>query len=193
MKRPSLFLLAFLLISCGKKGLMLDEYYDYKMTVETKKYESPLMNYSMQIPASWKEMGIGDDEPLVETFLDTTSLKDWRHDTNFCSIHVITFKDTSATLKELFDVYLGLFNKQKTKKTKLIESGKTDFLRCESYFIHYKANTATPAGEEDFSFLVKAKEDSMYYSLDISVPQYKKTLKDNVGMLLTCIRSFEMR
>lgn len=194
MKKLIPLLLLLLLLSCGKKQLRLNDFRDYKITGETKKYESPLMNYSMQIPASWKEMGVGDDdEPLIETFLDTTTLKDLGPDTNFCSMHIITFKDPASTLKELFDVYLALFIKTQPKSTQLIESGKTNFLQYESCFIHYKAKTTTPVAEEAFSFLVKAKEDSMYYSLDISVPRYKETLKDNMGMLLSCVKSFEMK
>jgi hypothetical protein len=188
------------LLSCGKRNHKLDDFKDYKIKVETKTHESNEMKYSMLIPETWAEDRDGQrfDGNFSEDFNDTVFTESMFFSgnmSNFCMLDVDKSKSSIPNLKDYFDSMLAVVKKQFTNDYwKLFEACKTDFLKYESYFIHYKGYMGVIGDFEGFQFIVKAKEDMTYYTISITVPLKDKTrLKDNLGMLLTCVRSFEMK
>jgi hypothetical protein len=202
MKKKFFLLLSLqlLLLSCGKGNLKLNDFKDYKIKVETKTHESSEMKYSMLIPETWAEDRNGQrfDGNFSEDFHDTVFTESMFFSggmSNFCMLDVDKSKSSIPNLKDYFESMLAGVKKQFTNDYwKLFEAGKTDFLKHESYFIHYKGYMGMIEDFEGFQFMIKAKEEMTYYTIGIIVPlKDKSKLKDRIGMLLTCVRSFEMK
>jgi len=193
IKKSLGFLLTLVLIlnlSCGKKELKLSDLQKHNVNFKTKSYTSSKNNFTMSIPSNWAFMTADETYGhYIETFTDTI----FNHPTenlNLCIISVETFKSGSNSLESTFD---SLLNEIKMKSPiKLVESGKTDCLKYESYFMHLKSSTKTSGEIEMFAFILKGRDDFTYYTLSFSAPQYKNNeLKDNLTKMLICIKSFE--
>ena len=72
----------------------------------------------------------------------------------------------------------------------IIDSGKTDFLTNEAYFIHSKSNTGTYGELEMITIITKSSTENKYFYLNASASRTKE-LNKNMSMMLSCLKTFK--
>ncbi len=109
---------------------------------------------------------------------------------NIISIQKIKGFAENQDLKSEYDMIIEL---QKIKgKQKIIESGQTNMLGNNSYFIHTKSDTGTYGEAEMISFISMSNKSGIYYLLTASASQ-TKDLKQNMAMMIQCLQTFKYR
>lgn len=158
---------------------------EQKVKFAKKSVESSELGYSLVVPMKWTLADSQYDENIsVETYADTSD-----GDGVFSMLTVIKYKGGSNTLALERERLQNSPNQ--LKGVKMVDSGSTSFLKFESYFDHYKSNTGIENEAEAVTFLLKAHEDSIFYSIAASAPQNRDLLTE-MGMLLSCVKQFDL-
>ena len=75
-------------------------------------------------------------------------------------------------------------------KLKIIEFGKTNFIKDGAYFVHTKSNSGTYGEIEMISFIIKSDSDNDFYYLNASTPRTEE-LNKNMAILIQCLKTFK--
>ena len=108
-------------------------------------------------------------------------------------IHAISVQKMKpfSSKKDLKSEYDYLIQKIKQKDSFIIiDSGKTDFLINEAYFIHSKSNSGNYGELEMITIITKSSTENNYFYLNASASRTKE-LNKNMSMMLNCLKTFK--
>lgn len=186
IKSAYILLILLLVFNSCKTDYSFQKLTEQKVKFAKKTIESSELGYSMVVPMKWTLADSQYDENIsAETYADTSD-----RDGVFSMLTVIKYKGESNTLAHERERLQNSPNQ--LKGVKLVDTGSTSFLKLESYFDHYKSNAGIENEAEVVAFLLKAKEDSTFYSIAASAPQNGDFLTE-MGMLLSCVKQFEFK
>ncbi|MBA6153704.1 hypothetical protein [Gelidibacter maritimus] len=191
MKKTFLIALTLLILtaSCSNRQNTLDNYANYSVKVTKQKIEYPNGDFSISIPINW-EWTVEDYENKNILFgIDAVSNPDKDGFVDILSIQKIKSFGDRKDLESEFDYYLELL--ETNWDAKVIETGKTNLLNEEAYFLHTKSNTETYGEIETVSFVLESETKGVFFNLTASASQTDE-LKKNMAILIQCLRTFKM-
>ncbi|WP_157491965.1 hypothetical protein [Gelidibacter mesophilus] len=175
--------------SCSNRQNTLDNYANYSVKVTKQKIEYPNGDFSISIPINW-EWTVEDYENKNILFgIDAVSNPDKDGFVDILSIQKIKSFGDRKDLESEFDYYLELL--ETNWDAKVIETGKTNLLNEEAYFLHTKSNTETYGEIETVSFVLESETKGVFFNLTASASQTDE-LKKNMAILIQCLRTFKM-
>ncbi len=188
-KRIFIFTIFSLLISCSEKQFTFENYINYPIKFAKKNFVYPNNEFEIFLPLNWvsKVENYEDNEEII-LGIDAFSKPD---DENF--IHGISIQKMKpfSSKKDLKSEYDYLIEKIKQKDSfEIINSGKTDFLMNEAYFIHSKSNSGNYGELEMITIITKSSSDNNFFYLNASASRTKE-LNKNMSMMLSCLKTFK--
>ncbi|PJE45184.1 MAG: hypothetical protein CUR32_01280 [Flavobacterium sp.] len=176
-----------LFCACAKKITTLEEYANYPVKYEKTKISYPTKDFSMTIPKNWKwKAKKYNTEQIILGMVigETDSITRF---TKIISIQKYKSLENNSDLKAEFETILKSSAKNNLIP-EIVESGKTNILKYDSYFIHAKSENEKSI--EMISFIVKSKQKGIFYSITASC-QNEDQIKTNLSMMIDCVKSFE--
>ena len=185
-----IFILVFisLLISCSEKQFTLENYTNYPVKFAKKNFVYPNNEFEILLPLNWEsKIENYEDNGEIILGIDAVSKPDNENFINAMSIQKMKPFSSKKDLKSEYDFFI-----EKIKKTslKIIDSGKTNLLKTDAYFIHSKSNTGTYGELEMITIITKSKNGDNYYHLNASAPTVKE-LKINMSVMIGCLKTFK--
>lgn len=141
------------------------------------------MGYSLVVPHSWTVTQNYDSQFLIETFMDSIN-----HTNDLPFLSIAKFKGNSNDLDSYVD-YLKNEEKLPEGFTKL-SCGETEYLNYKSHYTH-AVSTGDKNKVEVITFIVKAKEDSTFFTIMSSVPK-NEDVTTNMAILMQCSKQFRL-
>ena len=189
IKNIYFLVLISLLISCSEKQFSFENYTTYPVKFAKKNFVYPNNEFEIFLPFNWesKVENYKDNDEII-LGIDAFSKPDNDNFINVISIQKMKSFSSKKDLKSEYDYFIEKV-KQKTS-LEIIDSGKTDFLKNEAYFIHSKSNTGTYGELEMITIITKSKNDDNYYHLNASAPTVKE-LKMNMSVMISCLKTFK--
>lgn len=184
------FLVLFsLLISCSEKQFSFENYTTYPTKFAKKNFVYPNNEFEIFLPFNWEsKVENYEDNDEIILGIDAFSKPD---DENF--LHAISIQKIKpfSSKKDLKSEYDYLIEKVKQKDSfEIIDSGKTDFLVNEAYFIHSKSNSGNYGELEMITIVTKSNNDDNYFYLNASASRTKEVNK-NMSIMLNCLKTFQ--
>lgn len=186
-----IFILVFisLLISCSEKQFTFEKYANYPVKFAKKKFVYPNDEFEIFLPLNW-ESKVEDYENNDEIILGIDAVSKPDNENFIYAISVQKMKPFSSK-KDLKSEYDYLIQKIKQKDSFIIiDSGKTDFLINEAYFIHSKSNSGNYGELEMITIIIKSSSDNNYFYLNASASKTKE-LNKNMSMMIQCLKTFK--
>ena len=184
----NLFILT-LITSCSSEQLKLNQYHKYPVKFAKKIVVYPDETFSLSLPLDW-EWKVENFEEVEEINIgiDAFSMQDEKNFINAISIQ----KGKGYTSKKnLNSEYNFILEKLKQdSKLKIIEFGKTNFIKDETYFLHTKSNSRTYGEIEMISFIIQSNSDNDFYYLNASAPR-TEDLNKNMAIMIQCLKTFK--
>lgn len=190
-KRMFIFTIFSLLISCSENQFTFENYTNYPIKFAKRNFVYPNNEFEIFLPLNW-ESKVEDYEDNDEIILgiDAVSKPD---DKNF--IHAISIQKIKpfSSKKDLKSEYDYLIEKIKQKDSfEIIDSGKTDFLMNEAYYIHSKSNSGNYGELEMITIITKSSSDNNYFYLNAGASRTKE-LNKSMSIMLTCLKTFKQK
>lgn len=190
-KRMFIFTIFSLLISCSENQFTLENYTNYPIKFAKRNFVYPNNEFEIFLPLNW-ESKVEDYEDNDEIILgiDAVSKPDGK---NF--IHAISIQKIKpfSSKKDLKSEYDYLIEKIKQKDSfEIIDSGKTDFLMNEAYYIHSKSNSGNYGELEMITIITKSSSDNNYFYLNAGASRTKE-LNKSMSIMLTCLKTFKQK
>ena len=184
-----LFFSILLLNSCEKKEFKtLKEHLNTSVKFEKKQVIDGKLDFTISIP---KNYNFKIRENLSENIilsLDITSTKFENDQQCLISIQKKKGHKQNISLKDEFKhcihIVRDFFN------VEVLESGISNALKYESYFLHTKPNTKKFGKSEFMMFLIESDEKNIFYEISINSP-LEKNLESNMAKLVQCLKSFK--
>jgi hypothetical protein len=176
-----------LFCACAKKITTLEEYSNYPVKYEKTKISYPTNDFSITIPKNWKCKAEEYNTKQIILGMDIGQTDSITKFTKIISIQKYKSLENNSDLKAEFETMI----KNSTKNDlipEIVESGKTNILKYDSYFIHTKSENENSI--EMISFIVKSKQKGIFYSITASC-QNKDEIKINLSMMIKCVKSFK--
>lgn len=187
MKHLKFFCLILLLNSCSKDFTTLNEYSSLPVKFAKTKITYPTKDFSMTLPKNWfwkvedyesEQIILGIDAGVTDSINGFTKI-----------ISVQKYKSTENNIELKAEYESVLKNMKKNKLIpQIVESGKTELMNYDSYFLHSKSENKKSI--EMILFIVKSKEEGIFYSITASC-HIEDRLKTNMGMMIKCLETFE--
>jgi len=176
-----------LFCACAKKITTLEEYSNYPVKFAKTKISYPTNDFSMIIPKNWKWKAEEYNAEQIILGMDIGETDSITKFTKIISIQKYKSLENNSELKAEFETMLK--NSAKNNLIpEIVESGKTNILKYDSYFIHAKSENENSI--EMISFIVKSKQKGIFYSITASC-QNKDEIKKNLSMMIKCVKTFE--
>ena len=185
------FILVFisLLISCSEKQFTLENYTNHPVKFAKKNFVYPNNEFEILLPLNWEsKIENYEDNGEIILGINAVSKPDNENFINAMSIQKMKPFSLNNSLKSEYDNILEKI--QQGTSLNIIDSGKTDFLTNEAYFIHSKSNTGTYGELEMITIIIKSENDDNYYHLNASAPTVKE-LKTNMSLMINCFETFK--
>ena len=188
-KRIFIFTIFSILISCSEKQFSFENYSNYPVKFENKNFVYPNNEFEIFLPLNW-ESKVDDYEDNDEIILGIDAVSKPDNENFIHAISVQKMKPFSSK-KDLKSEYDYLIQKIKQKDSFIIiDSGKTDFLINEAYFIHSKSNSGNYGELEMITIITKSSTENNYFYLNASASRTKE-LNKNMSMMLNCLKTFK--
>lgn len=187
MKYLKLFCFILLLNSCSKKFTTLNEYSSLPVKFAKTKITYPTKDFSMTLPKNWlwKAEDYGSDQIILG--IDAGKTDSISGFTKIISVQKYKSNENNIELKAEYESILKNIKKNKLIP-QIVESGKTELMKYDSYFLHAKSENEKSI--EMISFIVESKEKGIFYSITASC-QIEDQLKTNMSMMVKCLKTFE--
>ena len=183
------FFILLLITSCSSKQFRLNQYHKYPVKFAKKivVYPDETFNLSLQLDWEWKVENFEEVEE-INIGIDAISKPDTK---NFINAILIQKGKGFSSKKNLFSEYNFILEKIKQdSKLKIIDFGKTNFIKNETYFLHTKSNSGTYGEIEMISFIIKSDSDNDFYYLNASAPR-TEDLNKNMAIMIQCLKTFK--
>lgn len=190
MKSLIKILLLTLFVSCSNKQFTLNQYSSYPVKYAKQKVSYPNDDFTLFIPKDWFWKVEDYDDKNIILGIDAGSNPDEEGFIDIISIQKVRSFSGKDDLKSEYEYLLNIA-KREPAKIKLVESGKTDILKQQSYYLHTKSDTKTYGESEMISFVVESGEKGVYYYLNVAASQ-TKNLKMNMSILIQSLKTFKM-
>ncbi len=188
-KRIFIFTIFSILISCSEKQFSFENYSNYPVKFAKKNFVYPNNEFEIFLPLNW-ESKVDDYEDNDEIILGIDAVSKPDNENFIHAISVQKMKPFSSK-KDLKSEYDYLIQKIKQKDSFIIiDSGKTDFLINEAYFIHSKSNSGNYGELEMITIITKSSTENNYFYLNASASRTKE-LNKNMSMMLNCLKTFK--
>ena len=188
-KRIFIFTIFSILISCSEKQFSFENYSNYPVKFAKKNFVYPNNEFEIFLPLNW-ESKVEDYENNDEIILGIDAVSKPDNENFIHAISVQKMKPFSSK-KDLKSEYDYLIQKIKQKDSFIIiDSGKTDFLINEAYFIHSKSNSGNYGELEMITIITKSSTENNYFYLNASASRTKE-LNKNMSMMLNCLKTFK--
>ena len=188
-KRIFIFNIFSILISCSEKQFSFENYSNYPVKFAKKNFVYPNNEFEIFLPLNW-ESKVDDYEDNDEIILGIDAVSKPDNENFIHAISVQKMKPFSSK-KDLKSEYDYLIQKIKQKDSFIIiDSGKTDFLINEAYFIHSKSNSGNYGELEMITIITKSSTENNYFYLNASASRTKE-LNKNMSMMLNCLKTFK--
>ena len=174
--------------SCSNRQDKLNNYANHPVKISKQKIYYPNGDFSISIPIKWQWKVDAYDNENILLGIDAVSNPDKDGFIDILSIQKIKSFGNKTDLKSEFDYYLELL--ETNWNAEVIETGKTDFLNQNAYFLHTKSDTRTYGEIETISFVVDSETKGVFYNLTASASQTDE-LKKNMAILIQCLRTFK--
>lgn len=191
MKKTFVIALIFLFLtaSCSNRQNTLNNYANYPVKIAKQKIEYPSVDFSFSIPINWEWKIENYEHENILLGIDAVSKPDKDSFVDLLSVQKIKSFGNKTDLKSEFDYYFELL--ETNLDAEVVETGKTDLLNQEAYFLHTKSNTGTYGEIETISFIVESETRGVFYNLTASASQ-TDNLKKNMAILIQCLRTFKV-
>ena len=188
-KRIFIFTIFSILFSCSEKYVSFENYATYPVKFAKKKFVYPNNEFEIFLPFNWEsKVENYEDNDEIILGIDAVSKPDNENFINAISIQKMKPFSSKKDLKSEYDYLIEKLNQKASLE--IVDSGKTDFLANEAYFIHSKSNTGTYGELEMITIIIKSKNDDNYYHLNASAPTVKE-LKMNMSKMINCLKTFK--
>ena len=154
-----------------------------------KKVDYPNNDFEIYIPYQWN-WKIENYENVNEIILgiDIVSKPDEKNFINIISIQKCYGFSKQKNVENEYSILLE--NQRNKPNLKIIEYGKTEILKNETYFIHSKSNTGKYGEIELITMITKSKSENSFYYLTASASRTDK-VKENMSIMVQCLRTFK--
>jgi hypothetical protein len=145
--------------------------------------------YEIFLPLYW-EWKVEDYDNVKEIIsgIDASSKPDEQNFINLISVQKI--KDLTGR-KDTESEYLAILEMQKQNSNRrIIESGKTNLLENNTYYVHSKSDNAKYGPIEMITLITESKNDDAFYYLTASASGTKE-LKMNMSIMVQCLKTFK--
>lgn len=188
-KKTFLLIIIFSFISCSDKQFSLENYKNYPVKFAKKNVVYPKNEFEIVLPINW-DWKIEDYEDTNEVILGIDAFSKPNNENFYNGISIQKMKPFSSdnSLKSEFDTVLK--KSQENQSWKLIDSGKTDILKTEAYYIHLKSKTEKQGGLEMLTIITISNNDDNYYHINGLSP-ITKDLKLNMATIISCLKTFK--
>ena len=190
MKIVLKFILVILFVSCSDKQISLEQYAKYPVKFARKKITHPSNDFSVYIPKDWS-WEVQENEYMDELILGLGA--DSKEYINGFSDMILIEKLKSAKENEFLKYeYEDWLNRMKENLgvKGIVESGLSNFMNQNTYFIHSKYNNEDVGQVETAHLFIESGEKGIFYMLTASVSQ-KKELEKKMASLVQCLKTFE--
>lgn len=168
---------------------MLNNYANYPVKIVKQKIEYPNGDFSFYIPINWEWKIENYEHENILLGIDAVSKPDKDSFVDLLSVQKIKSFGKKTDLKSEFEYYLELL--ETNLDAEVVETGRTDLLNQDAYFLHTKSNTGTYGKIETISFIVETETRGVFYNLTASASQ-TDDLKKNMAILIQCLRTFKV-
>ncbi len=174
--------------SCSNQQNTLNNYATYPVKIAKQKIEYPNGDFSFSIPINWVWKVENYENENILLGIDAGSNPDNDGFVDLLSVQKIKSFGNKTNLKSEFEYYLELL--ETNWDAEVVETGKTDLLNQDAYFLHTKSDTGTYGEIETISFVVESETKGVFYNLTASASQ-TDDLKKNMAILIQCLRTFK--
>lgn len=175
--------------ACTKNITTLEEYSDYPVKYAKTKISYPTNDFSIIVPINWKWKAEKYNTEQIILGMDISKTDSITKFTKIISIQKYKSLENNSDLKAEFETALKNSSKN-SYIPEIVESGKTNIMKYESYFIHAKSDNEKSI--EMISFIVKSKQKGVFYSITASC-QNEDEIKKNLSMMINSVRSFTQK
>jgi hypothetical protein len=180
-----LFVLIGIISSCSSY-YTFEDFTSKQSNFPKRSVESFELGYSIVVPNSWRLMEKQHQgKVLIETFADRPNSSG-----SFSFLSIAKFKGNSNDLDKEIE------NLQKSQKLpdglEHVALEKTKHLKYKSYYRHVKSDKENPEKADLITFMLKANEDSTFFTIMICAPQGDELLND-MNMLMNCAKQFAIK
>jgi len=187
MKYLKLFCVILLLNSCSKDFTTINEYSSLPVKFAKTKITYPTKDFSMTLPKSWFWKAEDYESEQIILGIDSGFTDSISGFTKIISVQKYKSNENNTELKAEYESILKSIKKNKLIP-QIVESGKTEIMNYDSYFLHAKSENEKSI--EMISFVVKSKEKGIFYSISASC-QIEDRLKTNMSMMVKCLETFQ--
>jgi len=171
-----LFIMSF--VYCSNNKNAIEQYSALSAKFEKEEVKESNGDYYLTTPLNWEFI---EHEP----YLDIIYVHSYKgDDNNVIQIYKLTSDKDLKELNQSFVHSTETLLPTVNQKVTVVDYGETDILKYHSYFCH--ASYPKPANNETVSFMMKSKEEGVYYRL-IAFGE-----KESMPMLLQCLKTFEI-
>jgi hypothetical protein len=190
MKKTSVIALIFLILttSCSNRQNTLNDYANHPVIIAKQKIKYPNGDFSFSIPINWKWKAEDYENKNILLGINAGSNPDNEGFIDLLSVQKIRSFGKNLDLKSEFDYYLELLRTE--WNAEVIETGQTDILNRDAYFLHTKSNTGIYGEIETISFVLESETKGVFYNLTASASQ-TDDLKEKMAGLIQCLRTFK--
>jgi len=191
MKIITIFLISFLLFSCSNDQFSFKQYQEFPVKFNSKQIQSLDGSFELKIPNKWKYK-IEDYEDIKEitSGLEIVSKTEGKNHIDIMSVQKGIGFSSSKNLKKEFEKIVEI--QKNNSILKVLESGKTDFLNNESYFVHSRSNSGNYGELESITIITQNSEDGTFYYLTAGASR-TKDINRNMSIMLNCLKSFKQK
>lgn len=186
MKYLGKFILLIIIVSCSNKGITLDEYANYPVKFAKHQITHPSNDFSVFTPINWKwnSDGYGSEEIILGINVNSKL----NEDSNQIVIQKI--RGHKKDLKSEFEYSLDILENNLRDRA-ILESGMTNILDKEAYFVHTELNSEIYGKDEKIVLIVESNTKGEFYHLAAIAPK-TDSIKNNMAVLIKCLMTFEM-
>ncbi|RRQ50289.1 hypothetical protein DZC72_06945 [Maribacter algicola] len=190
MKSLLKFILVILFVSCSDKQISLEQYSKYPVKFARKKITHPTNDFSVFIPKDWN-WEIQENEYMDELILGLGAESN-QHTNGFSDMILIEKLKSDKENGFLKYEYGNWLNgmKENLGAKGIVESGLSNFMNQNTYFIHSKYNNEDVGQVETVHLFIESGEKGIFYMLTASASQ-KKELDKKMASLVQCLKTFE--
>lgn len=183
------YILVFVIFfACTKNTTTLKEYSNYPVKYAKTKISYPTNEFSITIPYNWKWKVEKYENEHIILGMDIGETDSLTNYTRIISIQKYSSFENNTDLNAEFQSMLKN-SSDNSLIPEIIESGKTNILKNDAYFVHTKSENENSI--EMISFILKSKEKGIFYAITVSC-HIKDDIKKNLSMMINCVRSFEI-
>ena len=184
------FILVILFVSCSNKQNSLEQYAKFPVKFARKKITHPTNDFSIFIPKNWN-WEVQENKYMDELILGigADSKEHANGFSDMISIEKLKSAKEKGFLKYEYEDWLNRMKKNLGAKG-IIESGLSNFMNQNTYFIHSKYDNEDVGEVETVHLFIESGEKGIIYMLTASVSQ-KKELDKTMASLVQCLKTFE--